>query len=72
MRLFKDEASHLSNTEEYRWGAGLFPEILRAIVESDVGDEGREGFIEDYLCQYDDIRVYTFTTLSYVLRPMVF
>ncbi|KAI9713317.1 MAG: hypothetical protein M1812_006676 [Candelaria pacifica] len=67
MRLLKDEASHLKNSEEYVWRAGLFPEILRALVESDAGEEGRESFTEQYLQQYDDIRLYTFTIMSEIL-----
>ncbi|KAI9764026.1 MAG: hypothetical protein M1835_007662 [Candelina submexicana] len=67
MRLLKDEASHLNSTEEYMWRLGLLPKIVRALVEYNAGEEGREVFIERYLTEFDDIRFYTFTALSEVL-----
>ena len=64
MHLFKEEAIHLKLDEEYLWTKGSFFEILQSLVSDRVSNHVRKYFVEIFVDQYDDIRLYTFKILS--------
>lgn len=64
MRFVKDEALHLKVNEEYAWRSGIFADIVRSLLEAEDGQEVREEFVEKYVEEYDDIRLYTFAVVA--------
>lgn len=69
MRLVKEKASHLHQSEDAVWQNGLFGQILQTLIEEEVAEETRAEFVEKYVEKYDDVRYYTFACLAYVLSP---
>lgn len=67
MRLLKAEATYLNGNDEYNFPAKLFGEFLEALVDAGVEEEVRQEFIEKFVDEYDDIRYYTFKTISKIL-----
>ncbi|KAI9831892.1 MAG: hypothetical protein M1819_004614 [Sarea resinae] len=64
MRLVKDEATQTKGSEEYAWLSGLFPRLVRALLEASPGEEVREEFVEKFVKEYDDIRFYTCAVMA--------
>ncbi|KAI9819476.1 MAG: hypothetical protein M1827_006924 [Pycnora praestabilis] len=64
MRLVKDEALYLKVNEEYAWLSGMFADIIRSLLEAKDGQVVREEFVEKYVEEYDDIRLYTFAVVA--------
>ena len=69
MRLVKEKASHLNQSEDAVWQDGLFGQLVQTLIEEEVAEETRAEFVEKYIEQYGDVRYYTFTCLAYVLSP---
>ena len=66
LRLVKEEAAHLNNLKESVWRDGIFEKLVHKLVEDEVAEETRAGFVEKYVEKYDDVRYYTFALLAYV------
>ena len=66
MRLVKEEAAHLNNPKESVWRDGIFGKLVQNLLEGEVVEETRAGFVEKYVEKYDDVRYYTFGLLAYV------
>ena len=66
MRLVKEEAAHLDNLKESIWRDGIFGKLVHKLLEDEVVEETRAGFVEKYVEKYDDVRYYTFALLAYV------
>ena len=69
VRLVKEKALHLSQSEDAVWRRGLFGQLVETLIQQDVAEETRAEFTEKYVVVYDDIRYYTFTYLAYVPSP---
>ena len=66
MRLVKEEAAHLNNPKESVWRDGIFGKLVHKLLEDEVVEETKAGFVEKYVEKYDDVRYYTFALLAYV------
>ena len=69
VRLVKEKASHLDQSEDAVWRRGLFGQLIETLIQADVAGETRAEFTEKYVGAYDDIRYYTFACLAYVPSP---
>lgn len=70
VRLVKEKASLLDQSDDAVWQNGLFGLIVQTLVEEEVAEETRAEFVEKYVKEYDDVRYYTFACLAYVeARP---
>lgn len=66
MRLVKEKASYLNQSEDAFWQNGLFRQLVQTLIEEEVAEETRSEFVEKYVEKYDDVRYYTFASLAYV------
>lgn len=66
VRLVKEKASHLNQSEDATWHNGLFGKLVQALIAEEVFEEIRAEFVEIYARKYEDIRFYTFACLAYV------
>ena len=64
MQLIKSEALQLRSSDHTVWRDGIFPNLLRALIENPTARTARNEFIEKYLKQYDDVRYYTYGRLT--------
>lgn len=69
MRLVKETAPHLNQSEDAVWQKGLFGELVKTLLERDVAEETRAEFVAKFVQKFDDIRYYTFACLAYVPSP---
>lgn len=69
MRLVKEKALHLNQSEDAVWQNGLFGKLVQTLIEENVAEETRTEFVEKYVEKYDDVRYYTFACLAYVSSP---
>lgn len=66
MRLVKEKALHLNQSEDAVWQKGLLGQLVQILIEKDVAEETRAEFVEKYVQKFDDVRYYTFACLAYV------
>lgn len=64
MRLVKEKALHLNQSEDAFWQNGLFGKLVQTLIEENVAEETRTEFVEKYVEKYDDVRYYTFACLA--------
>lgn len=63
MRLVKEESIHLHNQGDYAWKNGLFARVVGALLELSESADLVNGFLEEYVEEYDDVRFYMFQVL---------
>ena len=69
VRLVKEKASHLNQSEDAIWHDGLFGQLVQTLIAEDVFEEVRNEFVEKYVKKYEDVRFYTCACLTYVRKP---
>lgn len=60
MRLVKEEAAYLSQTDEQRWKSGVFGEVFDAMLSRHDAEDVRKKFTDEYFTKYDDVRYFAF------------
>lgn len=66
VRLVKEKASHLIQSEDAVWQNGLFGKLVQVLIKEEVATDTRTEFAEKYVEKYGDVRYYTFACLAYV------
>lgn len=69
VRLVKEKASHLNQSEDATWHDGLFGQLVQTLIAEEVFEEVRAEFVEKYARKHEDIRFYTFACLACVPKP---
>lgn len=64
LRLVKEKASDLNQSEDPVWQSGLFGQLVQTLVEEKIAEEIRAEFVQEYVERYDDVRYYTFACLA--------
>ncbi|KAK4950575.1 Maturation and nuclear export of 40S ribosomal subunits interacting protein [Elasticomyces elasticus] len=64
MRLVKEETSQDVRHAEQAWKTGVFAELVKSLIVHTACGPAREEFVEKFVEEYDDVRFYTFYTIS--------
>ena len=66
MRLVQEELAEAETAVDQVWQTGTFSHVLRHLLEVPDGDTVLRNYVEKYTQQFDDVRHWTFTTISSV------
>ncbi|EFY85141.1 ribosome biogenesis protein Noc4, putative [Metarhizium acridum CQMa 102] len=64
MRLLKAEGEFLNDNEDYSFPTAFIENIVKAVLLSG-NEDVRQAYIEDFAEQYDDIRYFTFKSVTF-------
>ncbi|KAL8795591.1 MAG: hypothetical protein Q9195_002012 [Heterodermia aff. obscurata] len=63
MRLFKEEATHLRESDETLWRTGTFAKTLKALIDVGPSAAVQGEFMQKYFQEYEDVGFHTFAIL---------